>query len=142
MKLLCVDDNSKQRQIIELMLAATGIEVDFAENGQDAVEAYQVNQYDAVLMDIEMPVKSGLEAAREIRQVEDGFHLGYTPILFISANGSDQESHCEREAGGDGHLAKPFTADRLIGALNHVLHRAEGYAVQNRLYSTPLYASN
>lgn len=125
MKLLCVDDNSKQRQIIDLMLAATGIDVDFAENGREAVEACQVTQYDAVLMDIEMPVMSGLQAAHEIRQVEGDA----TPILFVSG------APDLPDIGGDGHLTKPFTADGLIRALNHVLHLADGCGVQTRLYA-------
>ncbi len=129
MKVLCVDDNSKQRQIIDLMLAATGIDVDFAENGREAVDACQLNQYDAVLMDIEMPVMSGLQAAREIRQVEGGLHLDHTPIVFVS--GTPDLS----DAGGDGYLAKPFTADSLIRALNHVLHLADGHGLHPRIYA-------
>ncbi|MBW8880298.1 MAG: response regulator [Asticcacaulis sp.] len=121
MRLLCVEDNSTLRKMIDLMLASTGIDVDFAQNGQEAVEAYQVNEYDAVLMDMEMPVMSGLRAAKEIRQMEDGFHLDYTPILFLSGN--ENEGHIDQgfEAGGDGHLAKPFTSEALIGAIDRVL---------------------
>ena len=121
MRLLCVEDNSTLRKMIDLMLAATGIDVDFAENGAEAIEAYQVNEYDAVLMDMEMPVKSGLQAAKEIRQMEDGFLLDYTPILFLSGNSDDSHIDQAREAGGDGHLIKPFTSESLIGALDRVL---------------------
>ena len=121
MRLLCVEDNSTLRKMIDLMLASTGIDVDFAQNGQEAVEAYQVNEYDAVLMDMEMPVMSGLRAAREIRQMEDGFHLDYTPILFLT--GHENHGHLDQgfEAGGDGHLTKPFTSEALIGAIDQVL---------------------
>ncbi|MDI7776062.1 response regulator [Asticcacaulis sp. EMRT-3] len=122
MRLLCVEDNSTLRKMIDLMLAATGIDVDFASDGEEAVEAYQVNEYDAVLMDMEMPRMAGLAAARAIRQVEDGFCLGYTPILFLS--GHDDEAHIEQshEAGGDAYLAKPFTSESLIGAIASLLH--------------------
>ena len=121
MKLLCVEDNSTLRKMIDLMLASTGIDIDFAHNGQEAVEAYQANAYDAVLMDMEMPVMSGLRAAKEIRQIEDGFQLDYTPILFLTGN--DDENHIDQglEAGGDGHLTKPFTSEALIGAIDRVL---------------------
>ena len=121
MRLLCVEDNSTLRKMIDLMLATTGIDIDFAQNGQEAVEAYQVNEYDAVLMDMEMPVMSGLRAAKEIRQMEDGFHLNYTPILFLTGNEDDERVGQGFEAGGDGHLTKPFTSEALIGAIDRVL---------------------
>lgn len=120
MRLLCVEDNSTLCKMIDLMLAPTGVNVDFATTSDEAVEAYQVNEYDAVVMDMEMPVAAGLKAAREIRQMEDGFHLGYTPILFLTAGDEDRLEQA-LEAGGDGHLAKPFTTEALIGAIDSVL---------------------
>ena len=135
MKLLCVEDNSTLRKMIDLMLATTGIDVDFATDGREAVEAYQVNEYDAVLMDMEMPVMSGLQAAREIRQMEDGHHLNYTPILFLSGNESREQVDQSFEAGGDGHLAKPFTSEALIGALDSVLRAANRDGL-HRLYAS------
>jgi CheY-like chemotaxis protein len=107
--------------MVDLMLAATGIDVDFAADGQEALEAYQTTEYDAVLMDMEMPGMSGLQATREIRLVEDGFHLGYTPILFLSANESADRIDMGYQMGGDGHLNKPFTSGGLINALDSVM---------------------
>jgi len=107
--------------MVDLMLAATGIDVDFAADGQEALEAYQTTEYDAVLMDMEMPGMSGLQATREIRLVEDGFHLGYTPILFLSANESAERIDMGYQMGGDGHLNKPFTSGALISALDSVM---------------------
>jgi CheY-like chemotaxis protein len=126
MRLLCVEDNSNLRTTVDLMLAATGIQVDFAGNGEEAVEAWQITEYDAVLMDIEMPGMNGLAAVRAIRQMEDGFHLGYTPVLFLS--GHDDEAHVELadEAGGDGFLAKPFTTQTLLTALDGLMRQREG----------------
>lgn len=121
MKLLCVEDNATQRKMVDLMLAATGIDVDFATDGQEALEAYQTTEYDAVLMDMEMPGMSGLQATREIRLMEDGFHLGYTPILFLSANESAERIDMGYQVGGDGHLNKPFTSGALISALDSVM---------------------
>jgi CheY-like chemotaxis protein len=125
-KLLCVEDNATQRKMIDLMLAATGIDVDFASNGAEALEAYQASEYDAVLMDVDMPEMSGLQAAKEIRQMEGGFHLGYTPILFLTGEAS--EAHIDEgfSAGGDGHLLKPFTSEALMGAIDTLLHAAKG----------------
>ncbi len=133
MRLLCVEDNSTLRKMIDLMLAATGIDVDFAEDGPSAVEAYQTTEYDAVVMDMEMPARAGLATAREIRQMEDGFKLGYTPILFLS--GRNDEDHVDEgvEAGGDGHLVKPFTSEALLGALDRILRTGNRTGLQGVL---------
>ena len=133
LKLLCVDDNSTTCRMVDLMLAATGIDVDFVNDGQAAVEAYQANEYDAVVMDLEMPVMSGLQAAREIRQMEDGFHLSYTPILFLSDRRENIWFDQGVEAGGDGHLLKPFTSEALISALDRVLRAANRAGLQGML---------
>ena len=117
--------------MIDLMLAATGIDVEFACDGREAVEACQVNEYDAVLMDMEMPVMCGLKAVREIRQMEDGFHLDYTPILFLSGNQSADQIDLGYEAGGDGHLCKPFTSTALIGALDGILRTVNRNGLQD-----------
>jgi CheY-like chemotaxis protein len=135
-KLLCVEDNAVQRRMIDLMLAATGIDVDFACNGFEAIEAYQTTEYDAVLMDVEMPDMSGLKTAREIRQMEGGFKLDYTPILFIGGPHDEAEMEDGPDAGGDGHLMKPFTSDALLGALDQVMKAANGQGLQGMLRAT------
>ncbi len=133
MRLLCVEDNSTVRKMIDLMLAATGIDVDFAEDGQTAVEAYQTTEYDAVVMDMEMPAQTGLQTARDIRQMEDGFKLGYTPILFLSGHGDENHVDNGVAAGGDGHLLKPFTSEGLLGALDRILRTANRSGLQGTL---------
>lgn len=133
MKLLCVEDNATQRHMIDIMLAPTGIEVDFAVNGYEALEAYQTTEYDAVLMDVEMPEMSGLRTAREIRQMEGGFHLGYTPILFLGGPHDHTELEDGMDAGGDGHLTKPFTTEALFGALDQVMKTARGQGLDGLL---------
>ena len=133
MRLLCVENNATLRKMIDLMLAATGIDVDFVSSGFEAVESYQVTEYDAILMDMDMPVMTGLKAAREIRQVEDGFHLAYTPILFLSGALDEEQMIAGREAGGDAHLMKPFTSEALIGALDRVMKMTSGAGLTGML---------
>ncbi|MFT4090418.1 MAG: response regulator [Asticcacaulis sp.] len=121
MKLLCVEDNGAIQGLIGSMLLSGGAEVDYASNGREAVEAYELTEYDAILMDMEMPVMSGIEATKEIRQIEYGFHLHHTPILFLTGH-EDATRLAQVEAvGGDGHLCKPFTPEALLLALNGVL---------------------
>ena len=127
MKLLCVEDNATQRRMIDLMLASTGIDVDFACSGAEGLEAFQTTEYDAILMDIDLPDMSGLQAARNIRQTEAGFALGYTPVLFLGNPQTD-------DAGdGDGHIIKPFTSDLLMTALDRLLKNTNGQGLQGTL---------
>lgn len=121
MKLLCVDDNMSHRKMLNALLSRTGVDVDFACNGREAVEAYAFNEYDAILMDMEMPILSGLEATREIRQIEQGFHLNHTPILFLSGQADRDQLDQAQAVGGDGHLTKPFTPEALLGAITRVM---------------------
>ncbi len=121
MKVLCVEDNSTHSRMIDLMLAATGVEVNFVRNGEEAVEAYQEDEYDAILMDIQMPVKSGIEATREIRQIEEGFRLSHCPILLVTSHDDEDHINEGHAAGGDAILKKPFTSEGLLGALDRVL---------------------
>jgi len=124
MRLLCAEDNSTLRKMLDVMLSASGAEVDFAVNGREAVEAYEICEYDAILMDVEMPVMTGIEAAREIRQIEQGHHLRHTPILFLTGrDDGDQILHAP-EAGGDALLHKPFTAQALFQALQEAQQMA------------------
>jgi CheY-like chemotaxis protein len=138
LRLLCVENNMTLRKMIDLMLAATGIDVDFVGTGGEAVEAYQTTEYDAVLMDTDAPAvpgsaMTGLKATREIRQMEDGFHLAYTPILFLSGAMDEEQVIAGREAGGDAHLMKPFTSEALIGALDRVLMAVRGSGLSGML---------
>jgi len=135
-KLLCVEDNAVHRRMIDLMLAATGIDVDFASNGFEAIEAFQNTDYDGVLMNVEMPAMSGLKTAREIRQMECGAGLDYTPILFIGGPHDEAEMEDGLDAGGDGHLMKPFNSDALLGALDQVMKAANGQGLQGMLRAT------
>ena len=73
---------------------------------------------------------SGLKAVREIRQMEGGFHLGYTPILFLSGNDTAGQIDLGYEAGGDGYLSKPFTSNALIGALDGILRATNRSGLQ------------
>jgi CheY-like chemotaxis protein len=120
-RLLCVDDNATERKMIDLMLAPAGIDIDFAGDGVEALEAYQVSEYDAIIMDCDLGGRSGIETTREIRQIEAGFHLGYTPILYLTDRVSADELEKAEVAGSDGVLQSPFTSEALISALDRVL---------------------
>jgi signal transduction histidine kinase/NO-binding membrane sensor protein with MHYT domain/CheY-like chemotaxis protein len=114
---LIVDDNAVNRQVMELILESVGVEHASVQNGLEGVEAMQTGSFDAVLMDIQMPVMDGLEATRRIRAWERSEGRPRAPILIVSANCLQEHVDAGRAAGADAHLNKPISAVELVSAL-------------------------
>jgi signal transduction histidine kinase/NO-binding membrane sensor protein with MHYT domain/ActR/RegA family two-component response regulator len=116
-RVLVVDDNLVNRQVLQLILKSAGIDCESVENGQEAVDAVTGGDFDAVLMDIQMPVMDGLEATRRIRAWEAEAARSRAPIYIVSANCLPEHVHAGRAAGADGHLNKPVSVAELLGVL-------------------------
>lgn len=114
---LVVDDNPINRQVLELILDSVGVAHASVENGLEAVEAMQACAYDAVLMDLQMPVMDGFEATRRIRALEAARGAESARIIVVSANCAAEDVAQGRSAGADCHLAKPISAAAIIGEL-------------------------
>jgi CheY-like chemotaxis protein len=114
---LVVDDNAVNRQVMELILESAGLAHASVADGKAAVEAVQTGAYDAVLMDIQMPVMDGLEATRRIRAWERSTGRRKAPILIVSANCLKEHVEAGRAAGADAHLNKPISAAELLTSL-------------------------
>ncbi len=120
LRILVADDHATNRQVVDLILRAVGAELTMAEDGAQALQAFETARFDLVLMDLQMPVMDGLTAVRHMRRLEaDG--RPRTPILALSANAMPEHVAAAREAGADGHVAKPILADALITAIDAVL---------------------
>ncbi len=127
-KALLVEDNELNREIAVEILTEEGLIVDTAENGLAAVDAVASageGAYDLVLMDIQMPVMDGYEAAKEIRKLSAGWKKRL-PILAMTANAFDEDRQKALAAGMDGHLAKPVDVDKLLGTLADLLEVPSG----------------
>ena len=121
-RLLLVEDNAINRQVASELLAAEGFVVDEAHDGQQALDALRLADYDAILMDVQMPVMDGYEATRRIRSEPRWRTL---PILAMTANVLREDRLRAEEAGMDDHIAKPIDPAALFGALlRHVKVRA------------------
>ena len=118
LRVLIVDDNAVNRQVLEMILDQVGAERVSVENGAEAVDAYQHQAFDVVLMDIQMPVMDGLTATRAIRHEEELHGRGRTPVIIVSANCMPEHLEAGRAAGADGHLAKPISVAALLGAIS------------------------
>ena len=105
--ILIVDDNTTNRMILSHYLSRMGHSYDAAENGQKALAAWDMQDYDVILMDIEMPVLDGLEATREIRRREKSTSRTYTPIIALSADAMLEKREAAFSVGMDHYLTKP-----------------------------------
>ena len=123
LRVLLVEDNELNRQIASEMLKLLGVRVEMAENGREAVEAvcsHPALYYDAVFMDVQMPVMNGYEATREIRG--SGMErIGELPIIAMTADAFAEDVKRARLSGMNGHLAKPVSIELLRGALSGCL---------------------
>ena len=122
-RLLVVEDNLLNQEIAQSLLEMEGFLVETAENGQAALDAFGSHEpgyYDAVLMDIRMPVMDGIEATRRIRTMErpDSRTI---PIIAMTANAFDQDSRKSLDSGMNGHLSKPIRVEELLGMLDACL---------------------
>jgi len=109
-KLLLVEDNEINQEVASMMLQKVGIEVSIANNGQEAVEKYKAQQesYHLILMDLQMPVMSGYEATKHIREFDKEI-----PIVALTAAAMVEDKQKVLEAGMNDHLGKPINTDKL-----------------------------
>ena len=125
-RLLLVEDMEINREIALMILSSLGFMVETAENGREALEkvaASSPGYFDAVLMDIQMPVMDGYEAAREIRKLDGS--LSQVPIIAMTANAFSEDVKKAEDAGMNGHVAKPIDVKVLTDTLRKILGRVE-----------------
>ena len=121
--ILLVEDNALNREIAVEILSKYGFVVDTAENGVEAVKKIKESKpgdYDLVLMDVQMPLMDGGEAARQIRALPDPA-LAKIPILAMTANAFEEDRKSALECGMNGFLSKPINIEELIAALSSFL---------------------
>ena len=110
--LLLVEDNAINRQVAVEFLMDTGVNIDIAQNGQEAIEMVRNKDFDVVLMDIQMPVMDGLTATKNIRRFNED-----TPIIAMTAHAMEGDRDKSLEAGMNDHITKPIVLDELFGVL-------------------------
>jgi two-component system, sensor histidine kinase and response regulator len=113
-RILLVEDNELNQQVATGLLGDGDFAIDVAENGKIALDMAQQNTYDIVLMDMQMPVMDGVTATLEMRKIPA---LATLPIVAMTANVMAAELEQCREAGMNGHVAKPIDPDALFNAL-------------------------
>jgi len=111
-KILLVDDNAINQEIILGILLHSGIEIDIARNGKESLEKCEAKDYELILMDIHMPIMNGYEATRLIRENDKNI-----PIIALTANAMKEDIDKAMEAGMNEHLSKPIVINNLYEVL-------------------------
>ncbi|MCI8640130.1 MAG: response regulator [Coprococcus sp.] len=122
-RILLAEDNELNQEIATEILQEEGFTVETAENGQIAVDmlsSAKPGYYKLVLMDIQMPVMNGYDAAKAIRSLKDEA-LSSIPILAMTANAFDEDREAAIQCGMNGHIAKPIDVDKLLKTLDMLL---------------------
>ena len=125
-RILLVEDNILNQQVGIELLEGVGIEVDIANNGQEAVILVQQNCYDAVLMDIQMPIMDGHQATKAIRKE---FSTVQLPIIAMTANAMAKDKEKAMQSGMNGHIAKPVDPETLYSTLQQLIGQGSYYYV-------------
>lgn len=122
-RLLLVEDNLINMEIAQMILSQAGFMIETAENGQiavDKVSEAEAGYYDAVLMDIQMPVMDGYTATRTIRQLRDA-EKAKIPIIAMTANVFKEDEDKAFQTGMQAHIAKPIDVEVMMGTIRRVL---------------------
>jgi len=122
--ILIAEDTKDIRVLMTYYFESTSAKITFANNGEEAVNFAKYNQYDLILMDIQMPVLDGLSATREIR--DSGFKK---PIVALTANVMKEDQECYKASGLDAFIAKPIDTIELYKVLEFYLPKRKGESI-------------
>jgi CheY-like chemotaxis protein len=120
-KLLIVDDNLINQKFLYYSLKKY-FEIESADNGLEAIDLLEKEEFDVVIMDLSMPVMDGADATWQIRE-SDKFRNKFIPIIFVTTNDYDYERTRCMENGADDYLIKPVDTEQLISIINFHIER-------------------
>ena len=121
MRILVVEDEKSLNRLISQMLIKEHYSVDSVYRGDDAEDYLRGAEYDAIVLDIMLPGKSGLEVLRGMRSRKDT-----TPVLLLTAKDSISDRVAGLDAGADDYLVKPFASDELLARIRVMIRRSSG----------------
>ena len=121
MKILLVEDNSVNRKFVTSLLKKRGYIVQEAFNGREAVESFNNQEIDLILMDIQMPEMDGVEATNAIRELEEGSE-SHIPIIAMTAHAMKGDRERFLKAGMDGYISKPVQVSELLNTIDEIHH--------------------
>ena len=117
-RILIADDESHIRRILQFNLERAGYEVIATEDGAAALAAALAQRPDLVILDVSMPVMTGLDVCRKLKN--DGA-LGSTPVFILTARGQESDAEAGRDAGADRFFTKPFSPKQMVEEVRKVV---------------------
>ena len=123
MRVLVIEDNEAVSQMIELMLTGKGFNVTIAALGEEGIDYAKSYDYDAIVLDLQLPDMSGHQVLKELRLAKI-----QTPVLMLSGNMQVEAKVKSLTSGADDYLTKPFHKDELIARINAIVRRAQGHS--------------
>jgi two-component system OmpR family response regulator len=128
MRILLVEDDAKIASFVVKGLKAEGYAVDHAEDGENGLHLALTEPYDAAIIDVMLPRRSGLEVIQEMRR-----HHRSTPVIILSARASTEDKVTGLQTGSDDYLTKPFAFSELLARLQALMRRSSGAAEPTQL---------
>lgn len=125
MKILLAEDTADMNRVLTAALTHEGYDVDSAYDGEEALEYVRDNGYDAMVLDIMMPKKDGLQVLRELRESNI-----VTPVLLLTAKAEVDDRVAGLDAGADDYLVKPFAMKELLARVRAMTRRKTEYAAK------------
>ncbi len=119
-RMLLAEDNEMNQKLVIMCLRKFNVQIDLAENGTQAIKAAMVNDYDLILMDVQMPEVDGLEATREIRKLSS--KKGQVPIVAMTAHAFKEEVENCFAAGMNAHISKPIDKQAFLVLISSLVH--------------------
>jgi DNA-binding response OmpR family regulator len=119
MRILIVEDESTLRRLEKNFLEKKGFVVDDVDNGQEAVSKVEINEYDCILLDLNLPKTDGITVAKRIRERGDN-----TPIIMVTARSQIYDKLEGFDSGADDYITKPFDMKELVARINSLIKRS------------------
>ncbi len=127
-RILVIEDNPDIAFLVAMHLRDIGAHVDVAQEGNEGLRQALADSYDLVILDLMLPGKDGLEICRELRN-----QPAYTPILMLTAKGSEMDRVLGLEMGADDYLTKPFSVRELVARARAIFRRVDSLASTERV---------
>jgi len=122
-KILLAEDNEANQFLIKAITKSKDWDITVVDDGDKAVEEFEKNEFDLVLMDVQMPVMNGYEATRIIRDIEQREKRNHTPIIALTAYAMKSDKDLCIEAGMDDYISKPFKRQQFLDSIMDVINR-------------------
>jgi PAS domain S-box-containing protein len=123
LRILAAEDHEVNRKVLQLMFENMAVDLTLVGNGREAVERFDADRFDLILMDMQMPEVDGLQAVAAIRAREGAAGLERTPIIMLTANALPEHEAAGRAAGADAFLSKPVSVQKLMTTVQATLEK-------------------